>query len=101
MRPQRDARPARPRPWTTKESEKKLSTILEAPIQAFLEEAETSGTVDEGALEALALEHELDDEELAALRAELEAREVEILAAEPAPEPEAAAAQPVEEPFAT
>jgi RNA polymerase primary sigma factor len=59
---------------------------LEVPIQAVLDEAEERGTIEETDLEALALEHELEDDELAALRAELEEREVEILApAAPAP----------------
>jgi RNA polymerase primary sigma factor len=58
----------------------------DVPIQAVLEEAEERGTIEETVLEALALEHELEDDELAALRAELEEREVEILApATPAP----------------
>ena len=34
--------------------------------------------IEENALEAFAIEHELDDDELAALRAELDAREIEI-----------------------
>ena len=65
----------------------------DVPIQAVLEGAEERGTIEETLLEALALEHELEDEELAALRAELEEREVEILApvaparAEREPEP--------------
>ena len=65
---------------------RRLSTInFEVPIQAVLDEAEERGTIEEGVLETLALELELQDEELAAVRAELEAREVEILApAEPA-----------------
>src|SRR5207248_556695 len=72
-----------------------LSTITyEVPIQAVLDEAEERGTIEETVLEALALEHELEDEELAALRAELEERDVEIVApAAPARverEPEAA-----------
>jgi RNA polymerase primary sigma factor len=57
-----------------------LSTVLEEPIQAFLAEAEERGTIDESALEALAVEHDLEDEELAAVRAELEAREVDVAA---------------------
>jgi RNA polymerase primary sigma factor len=64
----------------------------DVPIQAVLDEAEERGTLEETVLEALALEHELEDEELAALRAELEEREVEILApvapARPEREPE-------------
>jgi RNA polymerase primary sigma factor len=65
----------------------------EVPIQAVLDEAEERGTIEETVLEALALEHELEDEELAALRAELEERDVEIVApaaparAEREPEP--------------
>src|ERR1041385_4528194 len=64
----------------------------EVPLQAVLDEAEERGTIEETDLEALALEHELEDDELAALRAELEEREVEILApvapARPEREPE-------------
>jgi RNA polymerase primary sigma factor len=60
-----------------------LSIVLEEPIQALLAEAEERGTIDESTLEALAVEHDLEDEELAALRAELEAREVDVVA--PAP----------------
>src|SRR5205823_8983129 len=44
------------------------------------------GSVDEAELEAFALEHDIDEDELTALRAELEAREVEIVTP-PAPEP--------------
>ena len=55
-----------------------LSTVLEEPIQAFLADAEERGTIDESALEAFAAEHDLEEEELVALRAELEAREVDV-----------------------
>jgi RNA polymerase primary sigma factor len=55
----------------------------------FLEDAEEHGSIEENALEALAHEHDLDDEELAELRAELEAREVEIVATEHAEPTEA------------
>ena len=48
------------------------------PILEFLEEAEKHGTIAEEAVEAFVLEHDLDDEELAALRAELDVREVEV-----------------------
>ena len=65
-----------------KEVSKLSTTIFEAPIEAFLLETEERGTIDEGALEALALEHDLDEDELAGVRAELEAREVEIVEAE-------------------
>jgi RNA polymerase primary sigma factor len=57
--------------------------MLDAPVHAFLDEAEERGSIDESALDALATEHDLGDEELAAIRAELDEREVEIL---PAPE---------------
>jgi RNA polymerase primary sigma factor len=55
-----------------------LSTIVEEPLQAFLDDAEERGTIEESALEAYAAEHDLDDEELAALRAELESREIDV-----------------------
>jgi RNA polymerase primary sigma factor len=64
---------------------KKLSNVLELTVPAFLEEAEENASIEETALEAFALEHDLDEEELAEVRAELEAREVEIVAP-PAPE---------------
>jgi RNA polymerase primary sigma factor len=62
----------------------------------FLETAEEQGAVEETALEALAFEHDLDEDELAGLRAELDALGVEITpvaddasapSAEVAPEP--------------
>jgi RNA polymerase primary sigma factor len=71
---------------------KKLSTTLELTVPAFLEEAEDLGTIEEGALEALAHEHDLDEDELAALRAELEARGVEIVEAVATESPEHAPA---------
>jgi RNA polymerase primary sigma factor len=55
-----------------------LSTITEEHIQAFLDDAESHGVVEESALDAFAVEHDLEEEELAALRAELDARDVEI-----------------------
>jgi RNA polymerase primary sigma factor len=55
-----------------------LTTILEEPIQIFLGDAEERGTVEESALEAFAAEHDLDEDEVTALRAELEAREVDV-----------------------
>jgi len=59
-----------------------LTTILEEPIQIFLGEAEERGTIEESALEAFAAEHDLEEDELAALRAELEGREVDVIAPE-------------------
>jgi RNA polymerase primary sigma factor len=53
------------------------------PVQAFIDEAEERGSIDESALEALAVEHDLGDDELARIRAELDERDVEIL---PAPD---------------
>jgi RNA polymerase primary sigma factor len=64
---------------------KKLSNVLELEVPAFLDEAEENASIEETAIEAFALEHDLDEEELAEVRAELEAREVEIVAP-PAPE---------------
>ncbi len=57
-----------------------MTTIIEEPIQAFLAAAEERGSLEESALEAFAAEHDLDDDELVALRAELEAREIDVLA---------------------
>ena len=56
--------------------------LLDAPIHAFLDDAEERGSVEEASLEVLAAEHELEEEDVAALRAELEAREVEIIVPE-------------------
>ena len=53
--------------------------MLEAPLHEFLEDAEERGEIEEAALEALAAEHDLDEEDLATLRGELEAREIEIV----------------------
>jgi RNA polymerase primary sigma factor len=47
-------------------------------VTAFLEVAEEQGVVDDAALDAMAAELELDEDELAALRHELETRDVEI-----------------------
>jgi RNA polymerase primary sigma factor len=59
-----------------------LSVVLEEHIQAFLADAEERGAIDESALQGFAAEHDLEDEELAALRSELEALDVDV--AEPA-----------------
>jgi RNA polymerase primary sigma factor len=56
--------------------------MLEAPFQTFLDEYEERGEIEESALEAFALEHDLEEEDLGALRAELEARDVEIHSAD-------------------
>ena len=81
-------REARPLRGIRKKEVTNLSTITyEAPVHAFLDEVEERGAIDEAELEAFALEHDIDEDELTALRAELEAREVEIVTP-PAPEPE-------------
>ena len=58
-----------------------VNSLFETDIDVFLENAEKRGIVDEAELEALTLERELDDGELAAVRAELAVREVEIVPA--------------------
>ena len=65
--------------------------MLEAPSQTFLDEYEEKGEIEESALEAFALEHDLEEEDLGALRAELEAQDVEI---HPADDNEAASSPP-------
>jgi RNA polymerase primary sigma factor len=61
-----------------------LSTIIfNEAVRAFLDHAEDHGAIDESAIETLALEHDLDEDELAAVRAELDEREVELVAAAP------------------
>jgi RNA polymerase primary sigma factor len=65
--------------------------MLEAPFQPFLEECEERGEIEESALEAFALEHDLEEDDLGALRAELESRDVEIHGADEADD---AAAEP-------
>jgi RNA polymerase primary sigma factor len=65
------------------------------PITRFLDEVEDGGTVDDRALEEFALEHDLDDEAVVALRAELAARDVEIASEAPAEEPATDAGLPV------
>ena len=52
--------------------------IFEEPIQTFLGDAEERGTIEESELQALAAEHDLDEDELAGVRTELEAREVDV-----------------------
>jgi RNA polymerase primary sigma factor len=55
--------------------------IFDTELTIFLERAEERGVVDETELEALAFEHGLDEDELASLRSELTAREIEVVAA--------------------
>ena len=66
----------------TREETNITNTIENQQVASFVEEAESDGVVDELALGAFAVELDLDDEELAALRSELEARGVEISASD-------------------
>ena len=65
-----------------KELKNLSTTTFPTPVQTFIEEAEERGVIDESALEALALEHDLDEDELTALRAELDSREVDVFVPE-------------------
>jgi RNA polymerase primary sigma factor len=65
---------------------KKLSNVLSNDLTPFLDGAEDDGFVTEAAIEALAIERDLDEDEVTALRADLEARGVRI--DEDADEPE-------------
>ncbi|HEU5489390.1 MAG TPA: sigma-70 family RNA polymerase sigma factor [Gaiellaceae bacterium] len=59
--------------------EEEISTIFEDnAVATFIREAEDDGVLDVRVLDAKAAELDLDDEELAALRAELEGRGVEL-----------------------
>jgi RNA polymerase primary sigma factor len=74
----------------------KLLNLAELDPRSFADEAEALGVVDEATLEAFALANEIEDEELAALRHELEENGVEIVPVEiedetPAPRVRAAA----------
>ncbi len=57
---------------------RKLTNVPTNELAPFLDGAEEDGFVTETALEALGLEHDLDEDEVASLRAELEARGVRI-----------------------
>src|SRR5215471_1186398 len=70
------------RPSKCKELKNLSTTTFPTPVLSFLEDAEERGAIDESALEALALEHDLDEDDLTALRAELEAREVDVFVPE-------------------
>jgi RNA polymerase primary sigma factor len=59
-----------------------LNVFVDLPVSELLDEIEERGTMEESALEALALEHDLGEDEVAALRSELEERGVEIVAHE-------------------
>jgi len=55
-----------------------VNSLLDTDLKGFFERAEERGVVDEADLDTLAFENDLDDDELAALKAELTTREVEI-----------------------
>src|SRR6266508_2172031 len=69
-----------------------LTNLAELEPRSFVHEAEELGVVEEATLEAFALANEIEDEELAALRAELEENGVEIVPAEDEPSPRVAQA---------
>jgi RNA polymerase primary sigma factor len=73
-------RAIRAAPSACDRSEATLSIIFEEPIQDFLGTAEESGTIEERVLDAFAEEHDLAEDEVAALRSELEARDVDVAA---------------------
>jgi RNA polymerase primary sigma factor len=56
----------------------KTTDVLTTDQTPFLDDAEEDGVVTPAALEALALEHDLDEDEVTALRAELETRGVDV-----------------------
>src|SRR3954449_12052615 len=80
MRPADDRIPPLESRRRTTYKEEVLSTMTLDTTRVFVDEAEDRGTIDEAEIEAFAVEHDLEDEDVAALRAELDAREVEILA---------------------
>ncbi len=57
---------------------RELTNVSTTDLAAFLDSAEEDGAVSEATLEALVLEHDLDEDEATALRAELESRGVRI-----------------------
>jgi RNA polymerase primary sigma factor len=61
-----------------RKDEVRNSVIFDGELSVFLDAAEERGVVGQSELETLAFEHDLDDEDLAAVRAELAAREIEI-----------------------
>jgi RNA polymerase primary sigma factor len=66
----------------------KLTNVSTVDLTSFLDGSEEDGFVTEAALEALVVEHDLDEDEAAAVRAELESRGVGIDAEEDDPEAE-------------
>ena len=58
-----------------------LTNTTKTPLSSVFDDAEERGTITDEELEELALEHDLEFEDLADVRAELEARDVEIVRA--------------------
>jgi RNA polymerase primary sigma factor len=76
---QEDDRPAASSCLETYERRvKELTETLTVDLTAFISEAEDQGFVSEPALEAFALEHDLDAEEMLQLRADLEERGIRL-----------------------
>ena len=55
------------------------TTLFPAPVLNFLDDAEERGAIDESSIDALAVEHDLDDDVVVALREELENRAVDVV----------------------
>jgi RNA polymerase primary sigma factor len=73
--------PAGARSRRLNQKEEDISTIIDTnELTSFIEDAENDGELDAVELEAKAVELDLDDDELALLRSELESRGVEIAA---------------------
>jgi RNA polymerase primary sigma factor len=70
--------PAAPSRKSEQQRRNKNTVFPNDELNAFLEQSEELGVVAEPELALLATEHDLDEDELAALRAELESRGVEI-----------------------
>jgi RNA polymerase primary sigma factor len=66
-----------------------VNSLFDTHIEVFLDKADERGVVGESELETLAFEHDLDDEDLSALRAELALREIEITPVGEAPDEDA------------
>jgi RNA polymerase primary sigma factor len=66
----------------TRKDVKELNQYVDLPLTELLDELEERGSIEESALEALAAEHDLGEDDVAALRAELDARDVEVLVPE-------------------
>ena len=71
-------RPIRAAPAACDRSEVTLSIIFEETIQEFLGSAEERGTIEESVLDAFVDEHDLAEDEVAVLRSELDARDVDV-----------------------